>query len=83
LPEVVDGAAILTDPYSVDEIARAMADLLLDSELRIRMERLGLRRAALFNWQNTAKRTLEVFHEVAERPALAVETVGSPSMARR
>jgi glycosyltransferase involved in cell wall biosynthesis len=83
LPEVVDGAAILADPYSVDEIARAMADLLLDSELRIRMERLGLRRAALFNWQNTAKRTLEVFHEVAERPALAVETVGSPSMARR
>ena len=82
LPEVVDGAAILTDPYSVDEIARAMADLLLDSELRIRMERLGLRRAALFNWQNTAKRTLEVFHEVAERPALAVETVGSSSMAR-
>ena len=83
LPEVVDGAAILTDPYSVDEIARAMADLLLDSELRIRMERLGLRRAALFNWQNTAKRTLEVFHEVAERPTLAVETVGSSSMARR
>jgi glycosyltransferase involved in cell wall biosynthesis len=83
LPEVVDGAAILTDPYSVDEIARAMADLLLDAELRTRMERLGQRRAALFNWQNTAQRTLEVFHEVAERPALAVETVESPSMARR
>jgi len=83
LPEVVDGAAILTDPYSVDEIARAMADLLLDAELRTRMERLGLRRAALFNWQNTAQRTLEVFYEVAERPALAVETVGSHSMARR
>jgi glycosyltransferase involved in cell wall biosynthesis len=83
LPEVVDGAAILADPYSVDEIARAMADLLLNSELRTRMERLGLRRAALFNWQNTAQRTLEVFYEVAERPALAVETVGSHSMARR
>ena len=83
LPEVVDGAAILADPYSVDEIARAMADLLLDAELRTRMERLGLRRAALFNWQNTAQRTLEVFYEVAERPALAVETVGSHSMARR
>jgi glycosyltransferase involved in cell wall biosynthesis len=83
LPEVVDGAAILTDPYSVDEIARAMADLLLDSELRTRMERLGLRRAARFNWQNTAQRTLEVFQEVAERPALAVEAVESSYMARR
>ena len=30
LPEVVDGAAILFDPYALDEIARAMADLLLD-----------------------------------------------------
>src|SRR4030095_13730016 len=67
LPEVVDGAAILFDPYAVDEIVRALADLLLDSELRARMGRLGLQRAAHFSWQKTAQRTLEVFHEVAER----------------
>ena len=30
LPEVVDGAAILFDPYALDEIVRALADLLLD-----------------------------------------------------
>ncbi len=83
LPEVVDGAAILADPYSADELARAMADLLLDSELRTRMERLGLRRAALFSWRSTAQRTLEVYQEVAERPQLAVEPVGFPSMAGR
>ena len=82
LPEVVDGAAILTDPDSVEEIARAMADVLLDSEMRLRMERLGMRRAALFNWRNTAQRTLEVFHEVAEQPALAPETVESSQTAR-
>src|SRR5271157_6022209 len=46
LPEVVDGAAIVFDPYRVDEIVRAIADLLLDGELRARMERLGLQRAA-------------------------------------
>ena len=53
------------------EITRAMADVLLDAELRARMERLGLQRAALFNWQKTAERTLEVYREVAEhyRPA--------------
>ena len=55
LPEVVDGAAILFDPYAVDEIVRAMADLLLDAELRARMERLGLQRAAHFSWQKTAQ----------------------------
>jgi len=66
LPEVVDGAAILFDPYSTEEMVRAIADLLLDHELRARMERLGLQRAAHFSWQRSAERTLEVFREVAE-----------------
>jgi glycosyltransferase involved in cell wall biosynthesis len=66
LPEVVDGAAILFDPYYPDEIVRAIADLLLDPELKARMERLGLQRAAHFSWQKTAQKTLEVFYEVAE-----------------
>ena len=72
LPEVVDGAALLCDPYSVHEMARAMADLLLDPELRARMERLGLQRAAHFSWQKAADRTLEIFRSVVEtsRPAL-------------
>jgi glycosyltransferase involved in cell wall biosynthesis len=65
LPEVVDGAAILFDPYSTDEMIRAMADLLLDAGLRSRMERLGLQRASHFSWQKTADRTLDVFREVA------------------
>ena len=67
LPEVVDSAAILFDPYSVDEMVRAMADLLLDADLRSRMERLGSQRAAQFSWQRTADRTLDVFREVADR----------------
>jgi len=67
LPEVVDGAAILFDPYAEDEIVRAIADLLLDAELKARMERLGLQRAAHFSWQKTAQKTLEVYFEVAER----------------
>jgi glycosyltransferase involved in cell wall biosynthesis len=66
LPEVVDGAAILFDPFSADEMVRALADLLLDAELRARMERLGLQRAAHFSWQKTAERTLDVFRDVAE-----------------
>ncbi|HKA02215.1 MAG TPA: glycosyltransferase family 1 protein [Candidatus Solibacter sp.] len=71
LPEVVDGAAILFDPYAIDEIVRALADLLLDRELRARTERLGLQRAAHFSWQKTAQRTLEVFHDVLEHRARA------------
>jgi glycosyltransferase involved in cell wall biosynthesis len=79
----VDGAALLFDPYAVDEIVRAIADLLLDSELRARMERLGLQRAAHFSWQKTAQRTLEVFHEVAEGAGAAKPRVSSASIAHR
>ncbi len=50
MPEVADGAGILFDPRSVDEMARAMADVLRDSELRGRMERMGMQRAAQFSW---------------------------------
>jgi glycosyltransferase involved in cell wall biosynthesis len=65
MPEVADGAGLLFDPYRSDEIARALRDLLLDAELRGRMERLGVQRAALFSWQRTAELTLDVYRSVA------------------
>jgi glycosyltransferase involved in cell wall biosynthesis len=65
IPEVADGAGILFDPYRVDEIVRALGDVLLDAELRGRLERLGGQRATLFSWRKTAEATLEVYREVA------------------
>ena len=83
LPEVVDGAAILFDPYAVDEMVRAIADLLLDSELLARMERLGLQRAAHFSWQKTAERTLEVFYDVAQQRSAVLHHAPYSSIAHR
>ena len=65
MPEVADGAAILFDPHSISEMVRAIADVLLDSELRARLERLGIQRAAQFSWEQAARRTLDVYYEVA------------------
>ncbi|MGH9674047.1 MAG: glycosyltransferase family 4 protein [Bryobacteraceae bacterium] len=65
LPEVADAAAILFDPSSRGEMVRAMRDILLDAELRQRLERLGQQNAALFSWDETARRHLEVYYEVA------------------
>jgi glycosyltransferase involved in cell wall biosynthesis len=83
LPEVVDGAAIVCDPYNADEIARAIADLLLDGELRARMERLGLQRAAHFSWQKTAEGTLNVFREVLEGGRVEKVSEASATIAHR
>jgi len=65
MPEVADAAAILFDPRSTREIARAIADVLLDPELRVRLERLSAQRASLFSWERAAQRTLEVYRRVA------------------
>jgi glycosyltransferase involved in cell wall biosynthesis len=64
MPEVADSACLLFDPYLPGQMVRAMRDLLIDNELRARMERLGLQRAMQFSWQRTAERTLDVYHGV-------------------
>jgi glycosyltransferase involved in cell wall biosynthesis len=65
MPEVADAAAILFDPRSTSEMTRAICDVLLDPQLRARLERLGAQRAALFSWESAAKHTLEVYACVA------------------
>ncbi len=80
MPEVADGAGILFDPQSKAEIVRALADILLDGELRGRMERLGLQRAAQFTWTRTAERTLELYQDVAEATQKSPEPVPVSSM---
>lgn len=67
MPEVADSAALLFDPNSQEEIVRAMRDLLLDPELRQRMERLGQKNASRFSWEKAARQTLEVYYDVAGR----------------
>jgi glycosyltransferase involved in cell wall biosynthesis len=65
MPEVADSSGLLFDPHSVPEMVRAMRDLLLDSELRTRMERLGTQRATMFSWEKSARDTLSVYYEIA------------------
>lgn len=75
--EVADAAALLFDPESREQMARAMIDLAVDGELRARMERLGLQRAAQFSWTRTAQRTLEIYNEVAEAPRKMMASAAS------
>ncbi len=77
MPEVADGAGILFDPGSAEQMTRAIRDVLIDPELRVRMERLGSQRAAAFSWERAAERTLELYGRVAgaeRRVKTAVQT---------
>jgi len=66
LPEVTNGAAVLFEPHSTAQQMRAMRDVLLDRELSERMQRKSLHRSQTFDWNETARRTLDVYSEVAE-----------------
>lgn len=64
LPEVVGDAGITVDPYDVKELSSSIIRVLSDSDLRNSMREKGLKQAARFNWENTAKQTLEVYQKV-------------------
>ncbi|MEP6961679.1 MAG: glycosyltransferase family 1 protein [Acidobacteriota bacterium] len=68
MPEVADSAALLFDPRKISEIARAMHDILIDPELRVRLERLGQQRAAAFSWQKSAQQTLQAYYDAVGAP---------------
>src|SRR5205085_7429851 len=66
LPEVVGAAALTVDPFNIEAIAAAMKRLMRDSQLRQELSLKGQQRAGMFDWRETARRTLEVYQEVAQ-----------------
>lgn len=70
-PEVAGGAARLIDPFSEDDIARALAEVTGSEVLRRQMRERGLIRAKSLTWRETARRTLAVFDEIAPLGARA------------
>ena len=56
MPEVAGNAAMLVDPYSVEEIAAAMTKLATNEPLRQEMIRKGREQRTKFSWDQTAER---------------------------
>ncbi len=54
LPEVVADAALLVDPYSVDELTMALRRVLEDDDLRSALIKRGLARTKRFTWERAA-----------------------------
>lgn len=66
LPEIIgpDGAGRLVDPADPLALAEAMAQLSHDADLRARLARQGLARAANFQWEKTARQTVALYQKV-------------------
>ncbi|MDB4950377.1 MAG: glycosyl transferase, group 1 [Gemmatimonadetes bacterium] len=66
LPEAAGGAAVLVDPADTDAIARGLADLLSDANLRARLSAAGRGHARTLTWASAARRTLRTYRLAAQ-----------------
>jgi len=62
LPEVVGDAALLFDPYNVNEIKNTIILLLTDQGIRNQKINLGFKQVGLYSWDSATKKLLDVYH---------------------
>ena len=67
LEENLGGAAELVPPQDIDALTDALRRLLRDERLREARKRDGLRRAEGFRWENTVRKILNCYRELARR----------------
>lgn len=64
IPEVVDNSALLIDPKDTDSLCESMLNVLSNQALYNNLVKSGLKRAAQFSWEKTAKDTIRVYNKI-------------------
>ncbi len=67
LPEVLGQAALLVNPFRVEDISESLELILSDNNLRTNLIAAGKKQAALFTWEKAAQHYLELFKELDEK----------------
>lgn len=67
MPEVAGDAALLVDPCSVEAIASAIRQILVDPGTASRLRLAGPTHAASFTWQKMAQRTRDVYDQLSKK----------------
>jgi len=65
LPEVIGSGGIMVNFDKPDEIEKAMRQILENPELYDKIKATGLKKAGEFNWQNTARKFLDIIKNLA------------------
>ena len=76
LGEIAREAAVLVDPFSVEDISRGLTEALMDTDLSALLEK-GRERLKLFQWDEVAKLTisyLEKEHALKAKPVILEPT---------
>ena len=74
LPEVVGEAAIFTNPFDYQDIARALELGVRNDKLRQDLKDYGIKQAQRFSWQSMAIQTLEIYKKCQNKGATLPST---------
>lgn len=64
LPEVVGEAALVFDPFNVQDMVDALSLVLDNANLRFQLREKGFQQAQLFSWERAARETMGLFQYV-------------------
>ena len=67
LPETHGDAAYYFDPFSVEDIAKSIDDILSDDKLRNELVKKGKKHVKTFSWQRMAEQTLAVYEKYGRK----------------
>lgn len=62
LPEVAGGAALLVNPYNIEDLAQALNQILTNNSLREHLILKGAERVRNFSWENSASQILNALN---------------------
>jgi glycosyltransferase involved in cell wall biosynthesis len=62
LPEITGDAALLVDPYNIQQIVSAIRQILLDHQIRAHLRQRGIEQAQKFTWDQTAIQMMGVYN---------------------
>ena len=66
MPEVAGDAALLVDPFNVNDINKAMQEVWKDRSLRISLAYLGRKNLQRFSWDRSAEKLWDTLVETAQ-----------------
>ena len=66
-PEVAGNAALLVNPNSVEELSTGLSKIINEKDFRSTMIERGLKQAAKFSWDRTARETIAVYRTVINK----------------
>jgi glycosyltransferase involved in cell wall biosynthesis len=64
LSEIVGNAAILINPTNIKDITEVILKIVSNKKLKLELIKQGLKQVKKFNWQNCAKKTLNVYQSL-------------------